>query len=177
MTKHTPTKRNLAVITGADGGMGREITLAVAAKGYTVVMVCQNEEKAEPKRREIVACTGNKSVEIMTADFCSLASVGRLADRLLQRNEPIDLLMNNAGTLDPRHIETVDGLARTTSVNYVAPYLLTRKLLPLMHSGSRIVNMVSCTYAIGKITLPEFFTRGRKGGFWRIPIYLSLIHI
>lgn len=40
-----------------------------------------------------------------------------------------------------------------------------------MHSGSRIVNMVSCTYAIGKITLPEFFTRGRKGGFWRIPIY------
>lgn len=109
MTKHTPTKRNLAVITGADGGMGREITLAVAAKGYTVVMVCQNEEKAEPKRREIVACTGNKSVEIMTADFCSLASVGRLADRLLQRNEPIDLLMNNAGTLDPRHIETVDG--------------------------------------------------------------------
>ena len=171
MTKHPPTKRNLAVITGADGGMGREITLAVAAKGYTVVMVCQNEEKAEPKRREIVACTGNKSVEIMTADFCSLASVGRLADRLLQRNEPIDLLMNNAGTLDPRHIETVDGLARTTSVNYVAPYLLTRKLLPLMHSGSRIVNMVSCTYAIGKITLPEFFTRGRKGGFWRIPIY------
>ena len=102
MTKHTPTKRHLAVITGADGGMGREITLAVAAKGYTVVMVCQNEEKAEPKRREIVACTGNKSVEIMTADFCSLASVGRLADRLLQRNEPIDLLMNNAGTLDPR---------------------------------------------------------------------------
>ena len=101
MTKHTPTKRNLAVITGADGGMGREITLAVAAKGYTVVMVCQNEEKAEPKRREIVACTGNKSVEIMTADFCSLASVGRLADRLLQRNESIDLLMNNAGTLDP----------------------------------------------------------------------------
>ena len=45
MTKHTPTKRNLAVITGADGGMGREITLAVAAKGYTVVMVCQNEVK------------------------------------------------------------------------------------------------------------------------------------
>ena len=79
--------------------------------------------------------------------------------------------MNNAGTLDPRHIETTDGLARTTSVNYVAPYLLTRKLLPLMHRGSRIVNMVSCTYAIGRIDLPDFFARGRKGSFWRIPIY------
>ena len=57
------------------------------------------------------------------------------------------------------------------SVNYVGPYLLTRKLLPLMGEGSRIVNMVSCTYAIGRLDFPDFFLRGRKGDFWRIPIY------
>ena len=66
---------------------------------------------------------------------------------------------------------TEDGLERTVSVNYVAPYLLTRKLLPLMGEGSRIVNMVSCTYAIGKLNFPDFFLRGKKGAFWRIPIY------
>ena len=66
---------------------------------------------------------------------------------------------------------TEDGLERTVSVNYVGPYLLTRKLLPLMGAGSRIVNMVSCTYAIGKLDFPDFFLRGRKGSFWRIPIY------
>ena len=66
---------------------------------------------------------------------------------------------------------TEDGLERTVSVNYVGPYLLTRKLLPLMGEGSRIVNMVSCTYAIGHLDFPDFFLRGKKGGFWRIPIY------
>lgn len=50
------------------------------------------------------------------------------------------------------------------------PFLLTLKLLPLMGQGTRIVNMVSCTYSIGKIT-PEFFVRGKRGSFWRIPVY------
>ena len=66
---------------------------------------------------------------------------------------------------------TEDGLERTVSVNYGGPYLLTRLLLPLMGEGTRIVNMVSCTYAIGKLDFPDFFLRGRKGSFWRIPIY------
>lgn len=70
--------------------------------------------------------------------------------------------MNNAGTMETgRHI-TEDGLERTVSVNYVAPYLLTRKLIPLMEKGSRIVNMVSCTYAIGRLDFPDFFHLGRE---------------
>lgn len=164
-------KEKLAVITGADGGMGTEITLAAARKGFRIVMACFDKEKAETKRQRIVAETGNDKIEIQEINLSSLASVKAFADRLLERGEPISLLMNNAGTLDPRHIETEDHLSNITSVNYVAPYLLTRKLLPLMGKGSRIVNMVSCTYAIGRIDLPDFFTHGRKGGFWRIPIY------
>ena len=78
---------------------------------------------------------------------------------------------NNAGTMETARKVTEDGLERTVSVNYVGPYLLTRKLLPLMGEGSRIVNMVSCTYAIGTLDFPDFFRKGKKGGFWRIPIY------
>ncbi|MCD7710569.1 MAG: SDR family NAD(P)-dependent oxidoreductase [Porphyromonadaceae bacterium] len=164
--------RKLAVITGADGGMGREITYAVAAQGIPVIMACYRKEKGEKKREEIVARCGNRKIEVMELDLSSLASVNAFAEKLLQRNEPIELLMNNAGVLDPKPITTVDGLSHIVSVNYVGPYLLTRKLLPLMIEGGRIVNMISCTYAIGKIHLPDFFTHGRKGkGFWRIPIY------
>lgn len=161
----------LAIITGADGGMGTEITRAVATAGYRVIMACLNPEKAEQKRKMLMHDTGNEHLEIMPVDLSSLASVSAFADKVLERNEPLALLMNNAGTMETGRRTTEDGLERTVSVNYVGPYLLTRKLLPLMGEGSRIVNMVSCTYAIGRLDFPDFFLKGRRGSFWRIPIY------
>lgn len=164
-------EKKLAVITGADGGMGTEITRAVARAGYRVIMACYDPEKAEVKRRMLAEETGNTDLEVRAINLASLASVAAFADRLLQEGAPLALLMNNAGTMETgRHI-TEDGLERTVSVNYVGPYLLTRKLLPLMGEGSRVVNMVSCTYAIGRLDFPDFFLRGKKGAFWRIPIY------
>lgn len=164
-------KQKLAVITGADGGMGMEITRAVAAAGYKVVMACRDPEIAEEKRQLIMRETGNIALEIVPVNLASLSSTASFSNELLQRGEAITLLMNNAGTMETKRRITEDGLERTVSVNYVAPYLLTRKLLPLMGKGSRIVNMVSCTYAIGKLDFPDFFLRGKKGAFWRIPIY------
>lgn len=164
-------KQKLAVITGADGDMGMEITRAVAAAGYKVIMACRDPEIAEEKRQLIMRETGNIALEIVPVNLASLSSTASFANELLQRGEVITLLMNNAGTMETRRCITEDGLERTVSVNYVAPYLLTRKLLPLMGEGSRIVNMVSCTYAIGKLDFPDFFLRGKKGAFWRIPIY------
>lgn len=164
-------KQKLAVITGADGGMGMEITRAVATAGYKVIMACRDPEIAEEKRQLIMRETGNIALEIVPVNLASLSSTAFFANELLQRGEVITLLMNNAGTMETRRCITEDGLERTVSVNYVAPYLLTRKLLPLMGEGSRIVNMVSCTYAIGKLDFPDFFLRGKKGAFWRIPIY------
>ena len=164
-------KQKLAVITGADGGMGMEITRAVAAAGYKVIMACRDPEIAEEKRQLIMRETGNIALEIVPVNLASLSSTASFANELLQRGEVITLLMNNAGTMETRRCITEDGLERTVSVNYVAPYLLTRKLLPLMGEGSRIVNMVSCTYAIGRLDFPDFFLRGKKGAFWRIPIY------
>lgn len=164
-------KQKLAVITGADGGMGMEITRAVATAGYKVIMACRDPEIAEEKRQLIMRETGNIALEIVPVNLASLSSTASFANELLQRGEVITLLMNNAGTMETRRCITEDGLERTVSVNYVAPYLLTRKLLPLMGEGSRIVNMVSCTYAIGKLDFPDFFLCGKKGAFWRIPIY------
>lgn len=161
----------LAIITGADGGMGTEITRAVATAGYKIIMACYRPEKAERVRDMLVRDTGNPYIEVLGIDLASLASVAAFAERMLQRGDTVSLLMNNAGTMETgRHI-TEDGLERTVSVNYVAPYLLTRKLILLMEKGSRIVNMVSCTYAIGRLDFPDFFHLGKRGGFWRIPVY------
>ena len=161
----------LAIITGAGSGMGFEEAKAVAGKGFHTIMACRNVEKAEKKREEIINETGNANVEVMKIDLADLSSVRSFADKVNERFTHLDLLMNNAGTLETGLHKTKDNLEQTVGVNYVGPFLLTRLLLPLMGEGSRIVNMVSLTYKYGFLDFPDFFTRGRKGSFWRIPIY------
>lgn len=161
----------VAIITGADGGMGFEETRAVAQAGYHTIMACYSPKLAEPKCRQLIEETGNRHIEVIGLDLASLQSVSHFAGQIRDRFAEVHLLMNNAGTMETgRHI-TVDGLERTASVNYVGPYLLTRLLLPLMKAGARIVNMASCVYLLGKLDFPEFFEKGRKGSFWRIPVY------
>lgn len=162
--------KKTAVITGADGGMGSEITKAVAMAGYHVIMVCYTSFKGEEKRSRIILDTGNEDIEVVQADLSSMESVVDAVDKIKDKTPSVELLMNNAGTMCTHYVRTEDGFEHTVAVNYLAPYLLTRRLLPIMHEGSRIVNMISCTYAIGKIG-PHFFTKGREGSFFRIPIY------
>ena len=160
-----------AIITGADGGMGTEITRAVAKAGYRIIMACYHPQKAEVVRERLSKETGNPDLEVIAIDLSSMQSVVAFASQILERNLPISLLMNNAGTMETGFHTTSEGFERTVSVNYMGPYLLTRKLIPLMVRGARIVNMVSCTYAIGKLDFPDFFHRGKTGTFWRIPVY------
>ena len=162
--------KRIAIITGADGGMGTEITREVALAGYRVIMLCFTSFKGDLRRNQLILETKNEDIEMIQIDLSSMESITKVTDKLLKKLPAIDLLMNNAGTMANRYTRTEDGFERTVSVNYIAPYLLTRKLLPLMHKGSRIVNMVSCTVAIGKVG-PHFFNRGTEGKFWRIPIY------
>ena len=163
-------EKGLAIITGADGGMGQVITEALAREGYPVIMACKEPEKARPLCDRIKKDTGNDRIEIRQINLASLASVKAFADRLLAEGRPVSRLMNNAGVLTTPVRRTEDGLETIVSVNYAGPYLLTRQLLPLMHEGTRIVNTVSCTYAIGKIEA-DFFSKGKNGRFSRIAVY------
>ena len=163
-------EKGLAIITGADGGMGQVITAALAKEGYPVIMACLDPEKAVPVCTRIQQETGNTQIEVREINLASLSSVNNFTGQLLKEGRPVSLLMNNAGILTTPVRKTEDGLETIVSVNYVAPYMLTRQLLPLMQPGCRIVNTVSCTYAIGRIE-PDFFEKGRNGRFFRIPVY------
>lgn len=163
-------ERGLAIVTGADGGMGQIITTALARAGYPVIMACQDPAKALLVRDRIRQETGNEQIEIRQINLASLTSVDAFTRQLIEEGRPVSRLMNNAGILTTPVRHTEDGLETIVSVNYVAPYMLTRRLLPLMQPGARIVNTVSCTYAIGKIE-DNFFTNGKNGCFFRIPVY------
>lgn len=158
----------IAIVTGADGDMGMEETRAVAKAGYHTIMACYCPAKAEEKCQTLIKETGNKNIEIIGIDLANLQTVRHFADTIKERFGRVDLLMNNAGTLETGQHFTVDGLERTISVNYVGPYLLTRLLLPLMPEGSRIVNMASCVHPMGRLNFPHFFEKGCKGCFMRI---------
>lgn len=164
-------KEKWAVITGASGGIGTEITRAVAKAGYHIIMACFQLEKAERVKEELIAETGNPNLEVMPIDLSSMQSVDAFVNRILERKLPIYLLMNNAGGIETNFRTTMDGFERTVSVNYVGHYLLTRRLIPAMVSGARIVNMVSRTYPLGVLDMPDFFYRGKTGKFKRFRIY------
>lgn len=163
--------KGTAIITGADGGMGTEITRAVARAGYHVIMLCYTKFKGIERKSQVSLETGNRKIEVYEVDLSSMESIMTVSEKLLKRHSSIELLMNNAGTMCTQFTQTHEGFERTVAVNYLAPFLLTCRLLPIMHAGTRIVNMISCTYAVGK-TGPHFFSHGRESrSFWRIPVY------
>lgn len=151
--------------------MGTEITNEVASRGYRVIMLCMDKEHGTKVRNEVAIRTGNEDMEVRQVNLSSMAQVAAVADGLLAELQQVDLLMNNAGTIQERLTQTEDGLEKTVAVNYMAPWLLTNKLRPLLKRGSRVVCMVSVSSAIGRIHYPHFFSRGRKGGFWRLLVY------
>lgn len=162
--------KKLAIITGANGGIGQVITRALAVSGYKIIMACRNPESVQPLCEQIKMETGNKDIEILKLNLCSLSSVSSFARQLINRQQTIACLINNAGVLSTGFYQTEDGLESTVSTNYVGPYLLTRLLLPAMQPGSRIINTLSCTYKIGKIE-NDFFRKGRNGSFHRMLVY------
>lgn len=163
-------EKGIAIITGADGGMGRIITTALAKAGFSIIMACQNRQSAAILCSHIRQESGNEQIEVRALNLASLSSVRTFAEQLQKEGRPVSRLINNAGVLTTPLRRTADGLETIVSVNYAGPYLLTRLLLPLMPPGARIVNTVSCTYAIGKIE-KEFFEKGKNGRFSRIQVY------
>jgi NAD(P)-dependent dehydrogenase (short-subunit alcohol dehydrogenase family) len=137
------------VITGGTGGLGLATAKRLAARGDRVVVVGRDRgrgERAVAELAEVYASHGSGRAELVLADFSSLASVRAAAKEITERLERIDVLINNAATSSwgaGARSETADGFELFFASNYLAPYLLTRLLLPRLRGGTpaRIVNI------------------------------------
>ncbi len=133
----------IALVTGANSGLGKALAGALARAGDRVLMVARDPSRGAAARAELVDTTGNRTIELLTADLSSQAEVRRLAQQVAERSEHLDLLVNNAGTAFREHALTTDGIERALAVNHLAPFLLTRLLLDRLRAAAaaRIVNV------------------------------------
>ena len=159
-------KGKICIVTGSNSGIGKETALALAKMNATVVMVVRNGERGEKARAEIVRETENGGVQMMICDLSSMDSIRRFAKEFKDAYPRLDVLINNAGGFFAKHQITVDGFERTVAVNYLAPFLLTHELLPLLKSSapSRIVNVGSGLSSSGKIVLDDLQYEKSYGG-------------
>jgi NAD(P)-dependent dehydrogenase (short-subunit alcohol dehydrogenase family) len=137
------------VITGASGGIGAVAAGRLAAEGWDVAVVGRNPERTA----SVAASVGGTA---FVADYDRLDEVRALSAALLERYERIDVLANNAGGLVSERGRTADGHERNFQHNHLAPYLLTRLLLPrLLESDARVVSTSSLMNRVGRVRLED----------------------
>ena len=142
----------VAVVTGANGGLGLSTATALAGAGAHVVIAARDQAKAADAHGEILAGNPSASLEIVALDLGSLASVERAAAEILGTHERLDLLVNNAGLMAMPERTTADGFEMQLGVNHLGHWALTARLMPalLAARAARVVTVTSTAHHIGR---------------------------
>jgi NAD(P)-dependent dehydrogenase (short-subunit alcohol dehydrogenase family) len=145
-----PLDQQTILVTGATDGLGRLLARDLAAAGAAVLIHGRDPGRVEDTRREIAHTTGNDRLATYVADFSDPADARRLADEVAAGNDRLDVLVNNAGLgayPGGDNVREVNGRGHELhmAVNYLAPFVLTRRLVPLLGQSApaRIVNVAS----------------------------------
>src|SRR5580693_4636242 len=147
-----------AVVTGANSGTGQEAARRLAEAGAHVVMAVRTVAKGEQARAGILARHPGASLEVRRVDLADLASVREFSEGLLAEGTPVDLLVNNAGVMaPPTRMTTADGFELQFGSNFLGPFALTMRLLPLVLAAPapRVVTMSSGVASYGRIRFDD----------------------
>lgn len=146
-------KGKIAIVTGANTGLGFETAVGLAKKDAKVIMACRNRSKAEAAKADIEKQVPGADLEVRVLDLNSLASVRTFAKEFLADHDRLDLLINNAGLMIPPLMRTEDGFESQMGVNHFAHFLLTNLLFPALKNAeaARVVTLSSNAHKSGKI--------------------------
>lgn len=147
----------VAVVTGANGGLGLEVARVLARRGATVVMAVRDGDKARRARAAITAEVPTAQLELCELDLASLAAVRAGADALAHAHPRIDVLVNNAGVMGVPEQRTEDGFELQLGVNHLGHFVLTHRLLPalLAAPAGRVVSVTSFGRWTGRVVDPD----------------------
>lgn len=135
------------LLTGATDGIGLATAKALAAQGHDLLLHGRNPDKLTAAETAVAAQPGAGGVTGYLADLSSMAAVASLAKAVADQHRVLDVVINNAGIFKTPDPVTPDGLDIRFAVNTLAPYLLTKRLLPVLGPGGRVVNLSSAAQA------------------------------
>lgn len=152
------------IVTGANAGMGLASATELARLGAHVIMVCRNQTRGEAALKQARKDSGSTSIDLMTCDLGSLASIRSFGAAFKEKYDRLDVLLNNAGVVTVQRETTVDGFEAMLGVNHLGHFLLTHELLELLlrSDQGRIVNLSSGAHKVGRI---HFDDPGLTKGF------------
>jgi protochlorophyllide reductase len=158
----------VAIVTGANAGLGFVIAEELAKAGATVLLGCRNESKATDAITKITAIGPRGSVEFLPLDLADLSSVAAAAATFRTSGRPLHLLVNNAGLMALDKSTTADGFETQFGVNHLGHFALTADLLPslLATPGSRVVTMSSMGHRMGRMHFDDLMFK-KKYDRWR----------
>ena len=144
-------KNKNVLITGATSGIGRSAAIELAKKEANIFFIARNIDKAEKLKKDIFKIT-NKEAFAIIADLSSMAEIRQAAKKFKSLKIPLNVLLNNAGLINNRRKETVDGYEEIFAINHLAYFLLTNLLIEELkqEKNSRIINVSSGAHAFVK---------------------------
>jgi len=151
----------VAIVTGANSGLGYETAKALSMAGATVLMACRNQEKGKKAKEQIERELDWSNISLLRLDLADLESVREFAQQVSDQEEKIDILVNNAGLMAIPYQLTMDGFEMQFGVNHLGHFALTGLLYPMLKSAeaARIVNVSSIAHRIGKINFDDLQSR------------------
>ncbi len=158
----------VALITGANSGIGFECARALAKKGATVVMACRSTNKCNDARKQLLQIIPNAKLVVMELDLSDLDSVRNFAGTFQRSYDKLDILMNNAGVMIPPYTKTKQGFELQFATNYLGHFALTGLLLPTMTEvdNSRIITVSSLAGNNGTIDFDDLHSNSKPYKKW-----------
>lgn len=135
------------LITGSTDGIGLVTAKSLLKLGHKVVLHGRSKDKLQAVTNELLESYSEKQIAFYRADLSVLAEVENLAKKINDDNIAPDVLINNAGVFKVNKVVTADGLDARFAVNTIAPYLLTRLLIPNLTASARVINLASAAQA------------------------------
>jgi NAD(P)-dependent dehydrogenase (short-subunit alcohol dehydrogenase family) len=143
----------VALVTGANSGIGYETTRVLSDHGAHVIMACRDREKAARARDKLESQLDRSSLELLDLDLSDLVSVRTAAERVIEQHARLDLLVNNGGVMGTPYRQTADGFELQMATNHLGHFALTGLLLDRLVTTerSRIVTVSSHMHRLGRI--------------------------